>query len=103
MLSLIISFSALVLWSNMNNIDRQQQSLKKRTSQQPSAFRIYDKPKPSKSNAVFSADNSQDLQKALSRISQLEVKLRDIEIKSPKKYADVVFLNYKDRKRIMVS
>ena len=55
-------------------------------------------------NEILSEDRqAPELQKALSRISRLEEKLKVIEIKAPKKYADVVFLNYKDRKRIMVS
>uniref|UniRef100_A0A2P2I9U1 UDP-glucuronic acid decarboxylase 1 n=1 Tax=Hirondellea gigas TaxID=1518452 RepID=A0A2P2I9U1_9CRUS len=43
------------------------------------------------------------LREALYRISELENRLKEMEYKVPKKYPDVVFLNYKDRKRIMVT
>ena len=49
------------------------------------------------------ARNSIPLEKAMDRITELENRLKEIELNAPKKYPDVVFLNYKNKKRIMVS
>lgn len=43
------------------------------------------------------------LDEALLKIQELEMRLKDIEFRIPKKYPEVKFLNYKDRKRILVS
>ena len=45
----------------------------------------------------------EELNQAMKRINVLEKQIKNIGLKSPKKYPDVMFLNYKDRKRIMVS
>lgn len=43
------------------------------------------------------------LDDALLKIKNLEERLKDIEYRIPKKYPEVKFLTYKDRKRILVS
>lgn len=43
------------------------------------------------------------LDEAIIRIKNLEQRLKDIEYRIPKKYPEVNFLTYKDRKRILVS
>ena len=37
-----------------------------------------------------------------SKIAQLEERIKELESRSPKKYPDVKFLTYQDRKRILV-
>jgi hypothetical protein len=44
-----------------------------------------------------------DSESSASKIEELEDRIRDLEARSPKKYPDVKFLTYKDRKRILVS
>lgn len=44
-----------------------------------------------------------DLQEAQKRIKELEAKLRKLEARIPQKYPDVKFLNYRSRKRILVT
>ena len=43
-----------------------------------------------------------NLDEAAVRIQQLEERLREIELRVPKKYPEVKFLTYRDRKRILV-
>lgn len=43
------------------------------------------------------------LDEALVKIEALEQRLKDIEYRIPKKYPEVNFLTFKDRKRILVS
>lgn len=43
------------------------------------------------------------LDEAIIKIKDLEKRLKDIEYRIPKKYPEVNFLTYKDRKRILVS
>lgn len=50
-----------------------------------------------------SVDGITNLHDALEKIQELEKRLRDIEYRIPKKYPEVEFLTYKDRKRILVS
>ena len=53
-----------------------------------------------------SAKEHQDiksLDEALIKIKDLEQRLKDIEFRIPKKYPEVNFLTFKDRKRILVS
>jgi len=54
-------------------------------------------------NGEKSANYVEELDQAMKRINVLENKIKNIALKNPKKYPDVMFLNYKDRKRIMVS
>ncbi|KAK4318517.1 hypothetical protein Pmani_010485 [Petrolisthes manimaculis] len=51
-------------------------------------------------NSVVGVTN---LHEALEKIQELEKRLRDIEFRIPKKYPEVEFLTYKDRKRILVT
>ncbi|XP_066975809.1 UDP-glucuronic acid decarboxylase 1 [Macrobrachium rosenbergii] len=44
-----------------------------------------------------------NLVEAASRIKELEERLREIEFRIPKKYPEVKFLTYKDRKRILIT
>ena len=45
----------------------------------------------------------QDLQEAQKRIRELEKKIKDLEKRIPQRYPDVKYLNYRSRKRILVS
>jgi len=47
---------------------------------------------------LFSLDDS-----CPSSLKKLEERIRDLESRVPKKYPEVKFLSYKDRKRILVS
>lgn len=49
------------------------------------------------------AQDITSLDEALDKIKALEQRLKDIEYRIPKKYPEVNFLTYKDRKRILVS
>lgn len=44
-----------------------------------------------------------ELNDARKRLRSLEVKIKSLENRMAKKYPDVLFLNYKNRKRILVS
>lgn len=44
-----------------------------------------------------------ELDEAKSRIMELESRIKEMESRIPRKYPDVTFLNYKNRKRILVS
>ena len=46
--------------------------------------------------------SDEDLKKAMDRITELENRLKEVEVKVPRKFPDVVYLNHKDKKRIMV-
>lgn len=59
-------------------------------------------PKPTE-DEKNSVDGITNLHEALDKIQELEKRLRDIEYRIPKKYPEVEFLTYKDRKRILVS
>ncbi|XP_068086517.1 UDP-glucuronic acid decarboxylase 1 [Anabrus simplex] len=50
-----------------------------------------------------SDDNYRDLQEAQKRIQELESKLRRLESRIPQRYPDVKFLNYRARKRILIT
>jgi hypothetical protein len=45
----------------------------------------------------------QSLQEAQKKIKELEKKVRDLEKRIPQRYPDVRYLNYRSRKRILVS
>lgn len=49
------------------------------------------------------ADLTKKLSGAYSKLHDLESRLKNLEKHIPKNYPDVKFLNYKDRKRILVS
>ena len=44
-----------------------------------------------------------ELAETKARLKLLENRIRELERSIPRKYADVTFLNYKNRKRILVS
>lgn len=48
-------------------------------------------------------DKIDNMDEALLKIQELEKRLKDIEYRIPKKYPEVKFLTYKDRKRILVT
>ncbi|XP_047739194.1 UDP-glucuronic acid decarboxylase 1-like, partial [Hyalella azteca] len=43
------------------------------------------------------------IENALTKLKELESRFKDLEVQVPKKYPDVRFLNYKDRKRILIT
>lgn len=54
----------------------------------------------SKASQVPGVSNLDD---AVLRIKELETRLKELEYRIPKKYPEIKFLTYKDRKRILVS
>lgn len=55
------------------------------------------------SPATKEHNDIKSLDEALVKIKDLEQRLKDIEYRIPKKYPEVKFLTFKDRKRILVS
>lgn len=53
--------------------------------------------------AVGSTPKAENLEDAMNVIAELEKRLKDLEYRVPKKFPDVDFLSYKDRKRILVT
>ncbi|XP_063614410.1 uncharacterized protein LOC134787561, partial [Penaeus indicus] len=51
--------------------------------------------------ALQAAQNIKNLDDAMAKIQELEKRLKEIEYRVPKKYPEVKFLTYKDRKRIL--
>lgn len=54
-------------------------------------------------NPNSKAHEIQNLQEAQKKIKELEKKIKDLEKRIPQRYPDVKYLNYRSRKRILVS
>lgn len=50
----------------------------------------------------FCRNPKQEINSCNLRVEELEARIRNLEAVSPKKYPEVKFLTYKDRKRILV-
>lgn len=57
--------------------------------------------KPNKESQELSSSHN-ELNEARQQLRLLEMKIQTLENRIAKKYPDVLFLNYKDRKRILV-
>ena len=54
-------------------------------------------------NEITTNKDTKEKTNLYTRIQELEARLEELEYRVPKKYADVKFLTYKDRKRILVN
>lgn len=63
----------------------------------------YNLPVPTTGVSNTQVNSIGSLDEALTKIKELETRLKELEHNIPKKYPEVKFLTYKDRKRILVS
>ncbi|KAK7077302.1 UDP-glucuronic acid decarboxylase 1 [Halocaridina rubra] len=86
-LAVLFSWSMIVSSKNSDDIKRLE------SHASPSNGKPYSMVKPTVT----------DLKEAADRIKELESRLQDLELRIPKRFPEVKFLTYKDRKRILIT
>lgn len=61
------------------------------------------KPVPAESHDAYLADRYWELHQAQAQIKQLEQKIKKLEDRIPRRFPEVTYLNYKNRKRILIT